>query len=54
MNRYLQYNLTHEEIALVINNYFKFDTATGKLQVRGSSSVFAHITYQHHLENLSY
>ena len=44
MNRYLwylQYNLTHEQIALVINNYFKFGTATGKLAIRGNHSVFA-------------
>ena len=57
MNRYLQhlqYNLTHEQIALVINNYFKFDTATGKLGESEGAVLFLHIYYRHHLENLSY
>ena len=57
MNRhlqYLQYNLTHEQIDLVINNYFKFDTATGKLASQREQFCFCMYTYQHHLENLSY
>ena len=57
MNRYLWYlwyNLTHEQIALVINNYFKFDTATGKLASQREQFYFCMHTYWHHLENLSY
>ena len=54
MNRYLQYNLTHEQISLVINNYFKFDTATGKVVSQREQFCFCMYTYQHHLENLSY
>ena len=57
MNRYLlylQYNLTHKQIALVINNYFKFDTATGKLVSQREQFCFCTYTYWHHLENLSY
>ena len=54
MNRYLQYNFTHEQIALVINNYFKFDTATGKLVSQREQFYFCMFTYQHHLENLTY
>ena len=57
MNRYfwyLWYNLTHEQIALVINNYFKFDTATGKLESQREQFCFCMYTYGHHLENLSY
>ena len=52
--RYLQYNLTHEQISLVINNYFKFDTATGKLASQREQFCFCMYTYWHHLENLSY
>ena len=52
--RYLQYNLTHEQIALVINNYFKFDKATGKLASQRKQFCFYTYTYWHHLENLSY
>ena len=51
---YLLYNLTHEQIALVINNYFKFDTATGKLASQREQFCFCMYTYQNHLENLSY
>ena len=57
MNRYLRYlwyNLTHEQIALVINNYFKFDTAIGKLESQREQFCFCTYTYWHHLENLSY
>ena len=54
MNRYLQYNLTHKQIALVINNYFKFDTATGKLASQREQFCFCTYTYWHYLENLSY
>ena len=57
MNRYLQYpqyNLTHEQIALVINNYFKFDTATGKLVSQREQFCFCTYTYLHHLKNISY
>ena len=54
MNRYLWYNLTQEQIALVINNYFKFDTATGKLASQREQFCFCMYTYQHHLENLSH
>ena len=52
--QYLQYNLTHEQIALVINNYFKFDTATGKLVSQREQLCLCMYTYWHHLENLSY
>ena len=57
MNRYLWYlwyNLAHKQIALVINNYFKFDTATGKLASQREQFCFCTYTYWHHLENLSY
>ena len=54
MNKLLWYNLTHEQIALVINNYFKFDTATGKLASQREQFCFCMYSYQHHLENLSY
>ena len=57
MNRYLQYlqyNLTHKQIALVINNYFKFDTASGKLVSQRKQFCFCTYAYWHHLENLSY
>ena len=54
MNRYLQYNLTHKQIALVMNNYFKFDGATGKLVSQWEQFCFCTHIYQHHLENLSY
>ena len=46
--------MTHEQIALVINNYFKFDTATGKLASQRQQFCFCMYTYKHHLENLSY
>ena len=52
--QYLQYNLTHEQIALVIDNYFKFDTATGKLARQREQFCFCMHTYRLHLENLSY
>ena len=54
MNRYLWYNLTHKQIPLVINNYFKFDTVTGKLVSQREQFCFCTYTYQHQLENLSY
>ena len=57
MNRYLRYlwyNMTHEQIDLVINNYFKFDIATGKLVSQREQFCFCTYTYQHHLQNLSY
>ena len=57
MNRYLLYlpnNLTHEQIALVINNYFKFDTATGELVSQREQFCSCMYTYWHHLENLSH
>ena len=57
MNRYLWYlwySLAHKQIALVINNYFKFDTATRKLVSQREQFCFCTYTYQHHLENLSY
>ena len=41
-------------LALVTNNYFKFDTATGKLVSQREQFYFCMVTYQHHLENLSY
>ena len=53
-NRYLWYDLTCKQIALVINNYFKFDTATGKLVNQREQFCFCTYTYWHHLENLSY
>ena len=54
MNIYLWYNFTHEQVALVINNYFQFDTATGKLVSQREQFCFCTYTYWHHLENLSY
>ena len=41
-------------IALVINNYFKFNTATGKLASQREQFCFCMYNYWHHLENLSY
>ena len=46
--------MTHEQIALVINNHFKFDAATGKLVSQREQFCFCTYTYWHHLENLSY
>ena len=46
--------MTHEQIALVINNYFKFDTTTGKLASWREQFSFCTYIYWHHLENLSY
>ena len=41
-------------IALVINNYFKFDTATGKLESQREQFHFCMYTYWYHLEDISY
>ena len=57
MNKYLQYNLTHEQIslvfsvynlthkqmALVINNYFKFDTANREAGESEEAVLFLHV-----------